>query len=410
MNLSSIKILLFDGSFKTTAFINRLASGLAERHEVYIAGFNEELPTRLPNVNYVPLGSNQNKIRFVKTALYWSWQQRSFMAFVNSFKALLKGDKSSIQQQNLAAALVHIKPDIIHLQWTSVIPYFESVLRKQEIPVILSQRGFHTNVKPFVYSENMEYLREYYPLFAGFHSVSKSVVNNGDKIWHGPSKINGVVYTGLPLEEWLFSNGYQKKEQIKILSIGRNHWKKGNDYALQACKLLKEKGLSFEYTIIGAAGDEELQFLRADLGLEKEVVFLEQVPIGKVKEIMSEASLLLMPSVEEGVPNVAVEAMAIGCPVIGFGCDGLPELIENGKEGWLVPVRDVEAMAEAVMRFREMNLEEIEGIRKNARHKVEIQHSEEGMISGMERLYIEVLGRFHAEGAEFSAEYAERNN
>lgn len=401
------KILLFDGSFKTTAFINRLAAGLAERHEVYIAGFNEELPNRLPKVNYVALGSNQNKMRFVTTVLYWSWQQGSFMAFAKSFKALIKGDKSSIQQQNLAAALAHIKPDIIHLQWTSVIPYFESVLRKQEIPVILSQRGFHTNVKPFVYSENMEYLREYYPLFAGFHSVTKAIAKNGDKIWNGPGKINKVVYTGLSLGDWEFSNVYQKNEPVKILSVGRSHWIKGYDYALQACKLLKEQGLSFEYTIIGAAGDEELQFLRADLGLEKEVVFLEQVPIGKVKEIMSEASLLLMPSVEEGLPNVAVEAMAIGCPVIGFGCDGLPELIENGKEGWLVPVRDVEAMAEGVMRFREMNLEEIEGIRKNARHKVEIQHSEEGMISGMERLYIDVLDRFHAEDAELHAEGAE---
>src|SRR5690554_7706104 len=219
MNLSSIKILLFDGSFKTTAFINRLASGLAERHEVYIAGFNEELPTRLPNVNYVPLGSNQNKIRFVKTALYWSWQQRSFMAFVNSFKALLKGDKSSIQQQNLAAALVHIKPDIIHLQWTSVIPYFESVLRKQEIPVILSQRGFHTNVKPFVYSENMEYLREWYPKFAGFHSVAHSVVKNSAKIWDSPNKIDEVVYTGLNLEEWKFSDAYQKSKPLKLVSV-----------------------------------------------------------------------------------------------------------------------------------------------------------------------------------------------
>src|SRR5690554_3871159 len=109
MNLSPLKILLFDGSFKTTAFINRLASGLAERHEVYIAGFNEELPNRLPKVNYVALGSNQNKIRFVKTSLYWAWQQKSVKVFVKTLQALLKGDKSSIQQQNLAAALAHIK-------------------------------------------------------------------------------------------------------------------------------------------------------------------------------------------------------------------------------------------------------------------------------------------------------------
>ena len=134
------------------------------------------------------------------------------------------------------------------------------------------------------------------------------------------------------------------------------------------------------------------------------------MPQKEVFRMMGEASLLLMPSLEEGIPNVVVEAMAIGLPVVSTDCGGIPELIANGVNGWVVPTRNPEAMAVAVMNFRELSLEKIEAVRLAARKKVERQHNEERMIEGMERLYNEVLRRFHAEGAESSAEYAERNN
>lgn len=385
-----MKILLFDGSFKTTAFINRLASGLAVHHEVYIAGFNEELKHPVPGVRYIPLGSNQNKIRFITTAFYWA-KKESLNTILRTFKLLIDGDKKSIQEHNLKIALKTIRPDIIHLQWTSVIAPFEEVLKAQQTPIILSQRGFHTNVKPFVYSENMTYLREYYPLFAGFHSVSKAITKNGDKIWSHPGKIDRVAYTGLPFSEWVFNPEYKKSKTLKLLSVGRAHWKKGYDYGLRACAVLKENTIPFHYTIIGGEGEEELQFLVHDLGLQENVSLLGRVPLEEVKEYMREASLMLMPSIEEGLPNVAVEAMAIGLPVAGFEIGGMPELIESGKEGWLVPSRDVEAMAEVVMEFEKMSLEEIESVRQAARRKVELQHNEEQMVEGMEGLYEEVL-------------------
>src|SRR5690554_4979047 len=108
MKKSSLKILIFDGSYKTTAFINRLAAGLAERHEVYIAGFNEELPTRLPNVNYLALGSNQNKLRFVIVSLRYAVGSGSIKSIFTTIKKLFKGGRSQLQQQNLRFVLQKI--------------------------------------------------------------------------------------------------------------------------------------------------------------------------------------------------------------------------------------------------------------------------------------------------------------
>src|SRR5690554_2268019 len=178
-----MKIIIFDGSFKTTAFINRLATGLAAKHDVYILGFNEELPHRLANVTYVPLGSNQNKFRFAVTSIKYAIQKRSIKNVFATINKIVKGERQQLQEKNLRFVLHKIQPDIIHLQWPSVIPWFEEVLTSQRIPVVLSQRGFHNNVRPFVDEENFAYLQQWYSKIAGFHSVSKAIAGNGDKIW-----------------------------------------------------------------------------------------------------------------------------------------------------------------------------------------------------------------------------------
>lgn len=387
----ALKIIIFDGSFKTTPFINRLVKGLALNHQVYILGFNEKLTKPINGVNYVSLGSNQSKLKFTVTTLSRLLQSKKFNLLFPTLKKLIKGKRQALQQQNLNLVLKNIAPVLIHLQWPSVIPWFEEVLMEQKIPVVLSQRGFHSNVRPFVDEANFEYLYKWYPKIAGFHSVSKAIAANGDKIGASSIKTDKVIYTGLPLQEIPFSENYMRSTPLKLLSIGRAHWIKGYDYALQACKQLKEKDIPFHYTIIGGAGDEELQFLVDNLGLKNYVVLERRKPQPEVFNLMQEASLLLMPSLEEGIPNVVVEAMAIGLPVISTDCGGVPELITKDKEGWLVPIRNPQALAGAIEDFLGLSLNKIEEVRLAARKKVEQQHNEEQMVKGMEDLYYEVL-------------------
>lgn len=387
----SLKIIIFDGSFKTTPFINRLVKGLVLKHEVFILGFNEKLATPIAGVHYVSLGSNQSKFNFVITTLKVRLLAGNLKNIIFTFRKLLKGKKQELQQENLNLVLHKINPDIIHLQWPSVIPWFEEVLMEQKIPVVLSQRGFHSNVRPFVDEANFEYLNKWYPKIAGFHSVSKAIAANGNRIWNAPKKIDHIIYTGLNLDEIPFSKNYNRPNPLKILSIGRAHWIKGYDYALQSCKILLEKGVPFQYSIIGGAGDEELQFLVDNLGLKNYVYLERRKPQSEVFSLMQETSLLLMPSLEEGIPNVVVEAMAIGLPVITTDCGGVVDLISTEKEGWIVPTREPQAMAEAIEAFVNRPLQKIEEVRLAARKKVEQQHSLQQMIEEMDALYYEVV-------------------
>ncbi len=386
-----LTIIIFDGSFRTTPFINRLVAGLAINHEVYILGFNEKLEKKIKNVNYVSLGSNQNKFGFIKTSLVFSIDAKSVSQLLKTIKLLFKKRRKDIQQRNFEIAISQIKPDVIHVQWPSLLPWCEPFLLDKRYKIVLSQRGSQTNIVPFVDDDNFEYLKKWYPKIAGFHSVSKSVSEKGDIIWNDNSKIDKVVYTGLPLEKLIFSDEYSKSNPLALLSVGRAHWVKGYDYALKCCKVLKDAGVSFHYTIIGGAEDEELQYLRKELGLEELVSLKMRMPQEQVFELMKSSSLLLVPSIVEGLPNVAVEAMALGLPVISTDCGGVTELIENDCTGWIVPSHSPSVMALAIENFNKMPLEKIHNIRLAGRKKVEHYHSDTQMIKGMENLYKEVI-------------------
>jgi len=380
-----MRLAIFDGTFKTTAFINRLIQGLVDNGvDVYVLGFNEDLKQPLEKVKYVGLGSSQSRIKFLRTSLKWGISSK---ALFRTIRLLLKGDKSWLKKINLNVALNKIQPDIVHLQWVSNISLFEEQLNKKQFKFVLSQRGYQTNVRPFVNSENFNYLQHWFPKFDGFHSVSKAISRVGDEIYSDPNKVDKVVYTGLDLDKFEFQPEVVNNKVLQLISVGRPHWIKGYDYALKACALLDQRGIDFNYTIIGAKGDEELLFLIDNLGLTGKVLLTSKLPQDKVFEMMKVSDIFLLPSLEEGIANVAVEAMALGTPVISTDCGGMSELITHGKEGWIVPVRDAEAMAEQIINFTNLELDEIRRIKMASRQKVEQQHNEDRMIKGMIELY-----------------------
>jgi colanic acid/amylovoran biosynthesis glycosyltransferase len=382
-----VKVIIFDGTFYTTTFINRLIKGLTQRHELYVLGFNENLIEPLANVNYIKLGSNTNKLSFILTTFQIAFSSSSIKIIFKTLKLLTLFEKKKLQQQNFDLVIKKIRPDIIHAQWVSNIPLLENTLSNQTVPVVFSQRGFHINVRPFINNNNYKYLKQWFPLISGFHSVSKAISKKGDLIYSSPDKINHVVYTGLNINQIKYNTEYKKSPTIKIISVGRNHWKKGYDYALKCCSILKEKGVSFSYEIVGMKNEEELLFLRAFLKLEDHVNFIDALTLDEVYRKVQSSDVFLLPSIEEGIANVAVEAMALGTPVISTNCGGMQELIVHEKEGWVVPTRSPEALANAVINFTEMDEEKLEELRKMAREKVETMFSEEQMIFGMENLY-----------------------
>ena len=100
---------------------------------------------------------------------------------------------------------------------------------------------------------------------------------------------------------------------------------------------------------------DELKEIINKLGIANQVSFLGWKTHSEILALLRQSHVLVAPSVtadsgdQEGIPNVMKEAMAVGLPVIGTIHGGIPELVENGKTGFLVAERDVDSLADTLV-------------------------------------------------------------
>lgn len=158
---------------------------------------------------------------------------------------------------------------------------------------------------------------------------------------------------------------------IKFLTVGRLEWIKGYEYALQVMSLLKRKGISFTYTIVGEGSDRErLMFAVYQWGLNDYVRFVGKQTQVQIQEWMRETMVYLQPSLYEGFCNAALEAQAMGILCVVTDGGGLQENVVNGKSGFVVPKRDPQAMVEAIEKITQMTDEERQQMRRFAVERV----------------------------------------
>jgi colanic acid/amylovoran biosynthesis glycosyltransferase len=127
---------------------------------------------------------------------------------------------------------------------------------------------------------------------------------------------------------------------------------------LRAVRILLDRGVDVEYRILGdGPRRERLTALVAELGVKDRVTLHGRHGQETVRDGLEGSDVLVAASVtaadgdEEGIPNVLKEAMAVGLPVVGTRHAGIPELIEDGVSGFLVPERDEAALADALQRL-----------------------------------------------------------
>ena len=182
-----------------------------------------------------------------------------------------------------------------------------------------------------------------------------------------------------------------------FVCVGRLSEQKGHVILCQAIAKLAADNIDFHVTFIG---DGELRGMIEGLiqkqGLTKSVTLAGWKSSDEVKAALRGARGLVLPSFAEGLPVVLMESLALGRPVITTYIAGIPELVENGVNGWLVPAGDVDALVAAMKAALQTSPENLSAMGAEGRSRVLVRHD----IAGSARLLAALFGATDASPAQ----------
>ena len=189
--------------------------------------------------------------------------------------------------------------------------------------------------------------------------------------------------------------GIYSDNSVKIVTIGRLVWEKGLEFGLKAISLLDKRhdNSNIQYVVIGNGPlRSRLKKQTHILGLENKVKFKGEMKRDDVIKLLDQVDIFLLPSIAEGTPACLMEAQAKGLPVVATKICGIPEVVVNGKTGFLVPERDAEALADRLNYLIE-HPEVREKFGRFGRKFVEENFNIKKLNKQLERIYLDILRR-----------------
>jgi glycosyltransferase involved in cell wall biosynthesis len=178
---------------------------------------------------------------------------------------------------------------------------------------------------------------------------------------------------------------------IVVGSVGRLVWQKGHVFLVRAAAALRDVLPEARYLMVGAGSEEgALRHAARTLGVEDRVVFAGYS--NGVAELLAAMDVFAVPSRKENMPQVLLEAMAMARPVVTTATIGVREVIDDGSNGFVVPVGDTAALADRILRLsRDSGLRVAVGAR--ARARIADGYTRAHMLDRVERFLGEMQGR-----------------
>jgi colanic acid/amylovoran biosynthesis glycosyltransferase len=186
----------------------------------------------------------------------------------------------------------------------------------------------------------------------GYHFISNFLDDNTHRLglpadiptWHIEPAIDLTLFS--PPKARTRARG----APLKLISVGRLSWAKGYEFALDAVARVREAGVALDYTIYGAGPyAEPIRFAIRQLGLADCVRLGGSLKRDDVPKAYADADIMVHAAIEEGFCNAVIEAQAMELPVVTSDSGGLPENVEDGVTGLVVPRRDPDAMAAQIL-------------------------------------------------------------
>ena len=233
--------------------------------------------------------------------------------------------------------------DVVHGHTLNVGSELGSIFKKAfACPLVLTTHGGDTN---------LPYEKGQYELLKGYCDCADVVIAVSEKLkarlesCHTETPVR-VIYNGFSVHP---DPDSCERDHKALIQVGNLIPSKRFDVTIRALAKLREEGLDLTLTVIGQGPlRSELEALSAQLGISEFVHFLGRKPNAEVFQKMCESGIFVMASKPEGFGIVYLEAMAAGCVTVGTEGEGIDGVIENGRNGFLVPADDEDAIVRVV--------------------------------------------------------------
>jgi colanic acid/amylovoran biosynthesis glycosyltransferase len=297
----------------------------------------------------------------------------------------------------LTDVLGRVNAKLLHIYFGHIAVHLLPLIRKWNGPSVVSFHGADVMVdldKPAYRAATQEMLQAVRLVLVRSDSLGRALMNIGC-----PAQKIRIQRTGIPVDEiafrprtWPDNGGWKFVQACRLIA------KKGLRVSLQAFADFAGRDPAATFTIAGEGPlRAELGQVAADLGIADKVFFPGFVSQTQLRELYYASHIFLHPSEvsgdgnQEGVPNSMLEAMASGLPVFATEHGGIPEAIENGKSGVLVPERDAAALSKALLDYT-ADPERLAVLAANGAEAVRKVFEQSGQTRQLEDYYFEAMG------------------
>jgi glycosyltransferase involved in cell wall biosynthesis len=250
---------------------------------------------------------------------------------------------------------------VVHFEWGSAAILYRPLTERWGRPVVISCHGSEVNVRPHLPSADRftRSLRQSLASAAAVHCVSSAVAAEAHRLgakptqtWLIPSAVDTSAFRPWPRPETSAS-----ARPLRIVAVGHLRWLKGHEYALAALRVLLSQGIPATLELIGddpdfamaeASERERLGAAIRSLDLSSAADVTGGLSHEEVRRRLQKADVLLHLSVSEGCSVAVLEAMACSLPVVVSDHPGVRETVTDGEHGFVVPLRDPYAAAQAL--------------------------------------------------------------
>jgi colanic acid/amylovoran biosynthesis glycosyltransferase len=338
-----MRILVFVERFMfiTQTFVYNEINKLAEHHEVKLLTterLNEE-KSAFKDVVLMPLRQTALRRR-----LFWELERRDL--FINR--------KNKAFSKKVNELIVAFKPDVIHGHFGYETMTLLDNLNPTSIPIFITFHGYDASQM----LSRKSYISKMNSFFQKFNVIPTTVSRymKSDLIQAGMKVKNARInYCGIDIQHFSIPPITIPSKYFIFLQIASFSEKKGHVYTLKAFRLFLSSQIDKKKyrLILAGAWDlfEEIKRLCTELGLDEYVEFPGAVNPSQAYTLLSQADVFVHHSIvasngdKEGIPNAVMEAMAMQLPVLSTLHSGIPELVEDGVNGYLVAEKDVEGYA-----------------------------------------------------------------